>query len=151
MMRTKQKKIVYISAVVILLIIVSVSMVYVRAGNTAPEFKQRPPVIFDHDTHMGEYECLQCHHRYEDGENVLEEDELTDIEPDELITLNVMPEEELSGIKCASCHNYKKEKSTLNSMEAFHGQCIGCHEEKASGPVLCGECHILSTKTSDDE
>lgn len=96
------------------------------------ESRQRPPVNFlenYHDLHMESQDCLSCHHNYEDGENVLDESELEEGNPD---------------ILCAACHG---EDSEINLQRAFHRQCIGCHdklsdENMATGPSLCGECHI---------
>ncbi len=91
--------------------------------------KQRPPVSFPHGLHMeGDLECLDCHHKYVNGENVLEEDSL---------------EEGEAGIKCAECHT---KINKYNLMEAFHQQCMGCHGKlqkkgEKTGPRLCGECH----------
>ena len=92
--------------------------------------KQRPAVVFPHELHMGEYECLACHHDYgEDGENVLDEDLL---------------EEGNEEIYCSSCHDASTE---VNLRKAFHQQCMGCHRDlrragDAAAPELCGECHI---------
>ena len=90
---------------------------------------QRPPVPFSHDLHMGLYECLACHHDFEDGVNVLDEDDLVEGDP---------------AVLCASCHNGETD---LDRREAYHRQCIGCHidERKAgqsSAPELCGSCHL---------
>ena len=83
---------------------------------------QRPPVMFSHDLHM------DCHHVYEDGVNVLDENELIEGNP---------------AIRCASCHNGDAD---ADRQEAYHRQCIGCHIEtrkagQASGPEMCGSCH----------
>ncbi len=62
---------------------------------------------------------------------------------------------EKQGKDCASCHqtsNNKlvhkfkrtKEVDYETSLDIYHTNCIGCHEEnagEASGPVECGECH----------
>jgi hypothetical protein len=90
--------------------------------------KQRSPVSFKHALHMESLECLKCHHRYEKGENVLDEDEL---------------EGDAKDVKCLSCH---KEESKTTLKKAFHHQCMGCHMDlrkqgKNTGPELCGQCH----------
>ena len=103
--------------------------------NNDSGYRQRPPVMFIekyHDQHMENQDCLDCHHKYENGENILDEGDL---------------EDGSSEIYCASCHNNKKS----DLQEAFHGQCMGCHdrlsaENMQTGPSLCGECHV-STKT----
>ncbi|MFZ5562481.1 MAG: cytochrome c3 family protein [Thermodesulfobacteriota bacterium] len=90
----------------------------------------RPPVVFPHDLHMSTYDCFDCHHDYDsEGNNVLEDYALEEGNPD---------------IRCTACHT---SKSDIEPREAFHGQCMGCHErftfrKRPTGPVLCGECHI---------
>ena len=91
---------------------------------------QRPAVIFSHDLHMGLYECLACHHDYQDGVNVLDEDRLEEGNPD---------------IRCANCHNGQAD---LDAQKAYHRQCMGCHIDErkagqASGPEMCGACHTV--------
>ena len=86
--------------------------------------KQRAPVPFPHNRHLeANLSCTDCHHRYEQGKNVLDEGDL---------------EEGKTGIRCSECHDLK---SRPRLREAFHDQCIGCHRKK-SGPRLCGECHV---------
>jgi c(7)-type cytochrome triheme protein len=90
----------------------------------------RPPVLFPHELHMTTYDCFDCHHDYDsEGNNVLEDYALEEGNPD---------------ILCGACHN---KKSDIEPREAFHRQCMGCHEQftfnkRPTGPVLCGECHI---------
>ena len=94
--------------------------------------KQRPAVVFPHEIHMaGDLSCTDCHHRYDNSENILDESELEEGTPD---------------IRCFNCHN---RESRINLRHAFHRQCIGCHgrtqkEGKETGPRLCGECHPRS-------
>jgi len=92
--------------------------------------KERPAVNFPHERHLANLECLDCHHRYENGENVLDEDTL---------------EEGNAAIRCASCHN---SNSRLGLRHAYHRLCIGCHakmgkDRKKTGPRTCGKCHII--------
>ncbi len=97
---------------------------------------QRPPVQFlekYHDQHMENQDCLDCHHKYKNGKNILTEDDL---------------ESDNAETSCESCHN---NQAKYGLRQAYHKQCIGCHErliaEKIkSVPVLCGECHVR-TKT----
>ena len=92
--------------------------------------KQRPAVNFPHEFHMGEFNCLQCHHDYdEDGKNVLDENLL---------------KEDNKEILCGSCHNAGTD---IDLKKAFHHNCIGCHRDSSksgdpTGPELCGECHV---------
>ncbi|MDY6934828.1 MAG: cytochrome c3 family protein [Spirochaetota bacterium] len=93
--------------------------------------KQRSAVEFPHGIHMeGDLGCIDCHHQYQNGKNILDEDELEEGNP---------------KIKCANCHTGNS-GSNYNLMEAFHKQCLGCHRSlfkagKKTGPRLCGECH----------
>ncbi len=96
---------------------------------------RRPPVMFlenYHDQHMENQDCLECHHKYENGENILDAGDLEEGDPE---------------ILCASCHNNKVK---YNLQRAYHRQCMGCHDRLSAanmktGPSLCGECHV-STK-----
>lgn len=92
---------------------------------------QRPAVTFPHERHLETLECLDCHHRYEKGKNVLEEDAL---------------EEGNADIRCANCHN---QDSRLGLRHAYHRLCTGCHAKmgkagQKTGPRMCGGCHIIS-------
>ena len=92
-----------------------------------PEPEVRAPAYFTHDRHMENLECRACHHRFENGENVLAEDELDGSDK----------------MRCKTCHN---PDASVEAREAFHEQCIGCHrayknQGKASGPRTCGKCH----------
>jgi len=93
--------------------------------NTVFENPQRPPVIFHHEEHnenAGLDECNQCHHLYEDGKYIEDEDS--------------------SDQSCSDCHElFDTESPSL--MKAFHLNCKGCHQEQKQGPVACGECHII--------
>jgi class III cytochrome C family protein len=94
--------------------------------------KQRSAVFFNHDGHMENHECLECHHDYNNGRNVLDE---SDIEEDGRNT-------------CIQCH---RDDASINLKNAFHRQCIGCHrsynkENKVPVPlpVTCAACHPKS-------
>ena len=91
--------------------------------------RQRTPVAFSHDLHMGLYECLDCHHKFENGVNVLDEDDLVEDSPE---------------VNCAACHD---ESASIDRQRAFHRQCMGCHIQvrkagEGSGPEMCGACHL---------
>ena len=98
--------------------------------NTGEDLEtQRTAVAFSHDLHMGIYDCLDCHHDFKDGVNVLDEDTLEEGNPD---------------IRCSACHN---DQADLDRQKAFHRQCMGCHIDtrkagEASGPEMCGACHL---------
>ena len=130
------KKYIWLPTILIpLLILFSLSISYgqedemVLSAPDANQAQHRPAVTFPHEQHMGDLDCLTCHHDYnEDGENILDEDEL---------------EEGNENILCSSCHD---SDTDITLQEAFHRQCMGCHIKlrkagKATGPDLCGGCH----------
>jgi DNA-directed RNA polymerase subunit RPC12/RpoP len=96
--------------------------------NPAPNHsKSRPAVYFSHESHMESYDCLDCHHDYQNGENVLDEDELEN--------------DESAG--CASCHT---KEASIDLKTAYHRQCMGCHrrvnkQEADNSPITCQDCH----------
>ena len=96
----------------------------------ALQTRERPPVSFPHGRHMeGDLSCKDCHHRYEQGKNVLDE---SDLEPGK------------PGIRCQECHGPRGRGSL---QEVFHRQCLGCHQKMAKEgrknvPRYCGECHV---------
>lgn len=90
--------------------------------------RSRPPVRFGHVRHMSlaQVSCTDCHHRFENGRNVLDPAELTD---------------ENKSIYCRYCHSKPSELQ-----RAYHRLCIRCHQSmvkinRSAGPRLCGECH----------
>ena len=92
--------------------------------------KRRSAVPFPHGLHMENYACLDCHHKFKDGENILDEDELEDGNP---------------AAQCVTCHDLN---SNCNLHKAFHIQCLDCHVEESgkginSGPRQCRGCHSL--------
>lgn len=87
----------------------------------------RPAVYFSHENHMGLHECLDCHHDYKDGKNILNEDDL----------------DEDGSAECARCHS---EGTAIELKTAYHRQCMGCHrrinkQEAAALPITCEDCH----------
>ncbi len=92
--------------------------------------RTRPPVTFLHNRHVeAGLSCKDCHHMYENGKNVLDESKL---------------EEGNKDIRCSACHG---PNSKLDLEQAFHDECIGCHqrewqEKKKTGPRYCGGCHV---------
>jgi len=88
----------------------------------------RSAALFQHDEHNEKAEideCNECHHVY-DEDGVLDEYESSE---DQM---------------CSDCHTFDRADNKLTLMKAFHTNCKGCHEEKKSGPVMCGECHVKS-------
>lgn len=99
-------------------------------GRSSFKKLSRPEVKFDHDRHyMSGVYCLQCHHRFERGNNVLKIDQL---------------KAGTGSALCASCH------TTDRRLErAYHRLCISCHtqmrkENRKTGPVMCGLCHTVT-------
>ena len=76
-------------------------------------------IMFDHKEHTSEsgYDigCSDCHH------NIEEEGERPPA--------------------CGECHEVDGEDPVKRS-EAFHMNCIACHEEEEAGPVECSGCHV---------
>jgi hypothetical protein len=73
-------------------------------------------ILLDHKAHANEYDaaCDDCHH-----------------------------EEQDESMSCSGedCHNAESDPSRGN---AFHMNCIGCHEEAGAGPTECAACHVMS-------
>ncbi len=101
---------------------------YVMADKKPPEQisltlegAKLPPVNFFHITHVekAKLECVVCHHK--------------DKNPQE-------PE------ACVKCHPLKEPQNNAPiAKDAFHKQCITCHNESALKgtpvPTKCNECH----------
>jgi len=73
-------------------------------------------VQFNHQGHADGYGlgCMECHHNLSEGET--------------------NPE------SCGTCHEPESEDPIKRS-DAFHKQCIGCHE--GGGPTECKGCHMM--------
>ena len=89
--------------------------------------KSRNEVHFPHAVHMDAYECLDCHHDYQNGENVLDEDDL----------------DEEGAAACSSCHT---PSATIDLKRAYHRQCMNCHRDinrqpDYDLPITCKDCH----------
>ena len=94
MHRTSKKALILLAGFMVL-VLLGLSFAYAQEAiielNADPEVaQQRSAVAFSHDLHMGLYECLDCHHKYEDGVNVLDEDDLVEDSPE---------------VNCAACHD----------------------------------------------
>ena len=83
--------------------------------------EKKPPVNYNHEKHMASApDCKSCHHTW-DGEGAVK--------------------------KCSECHKAKKDGKKLDSKNAAHKTCRGCHRgmkkaEKKTGPTPCKGCHI---------
>ena len=102
---------------------------------------KRSAVAFPHGTHMAALDCLNCHHRMEKGKNTLDAGAL---------------EEKAKGVRCQDCHAVKGTRiapdldpTQTPLMQAFHKQCLGCHQKtaasgKKTGPRTCAGCHPVA-------
>ncbi len=46
---------------------------------------------------------------------------------------------------CSNCHTHPAEELVPTTTAAFHGKCMGCHEEQGAGPFgdgACYQCHM---------
>ncbi|MFO7965017.1 MAG: cytochrome c3 family protein [Desulfobacterales bacterium] len=97
-------------------------------------------VLFLHKTHTVPsgygISCFDCHHHPQEDESAIrscgdchgpEEAEATQIEA------------------CMECH-YADEIEGLEMVkrsDAFHSQCIECHDDFEKGPTECAGCHVM--------
>jgi hypothetical protein len=121
-----KKKLPYLSAILTILLfsVIGYGANDQVMNNSIFKNLRKPAALFNHDYHNGDLmiECITCHHLYEDGKPVKGESS--------------------EGTSCLECHPLKATKGGgINLMKAYHLMCKGCHEEKKSGPVMCGQCH----------
>ncbi len=91
---------------------------------------KKGPVKLTHKKHVEEYgvACADCHHVFEDGENVWKEGDPVQ--------------------KCYECHDYNESKGNAKKLQlAFHKNCKDCHKDafkegKKGAPFRkCNDCH----------
>lgn len=102
-------------------------------------------VLFDHQAHASikgyALACADCHHEH-GGE---------EIDP---VACGLCHPPRQAGSKfpefCLDCHTDESEfenPDTIKRADAFHTQCIGCHEQYGKGPqsgsTQCAKCHVL--------
>jgi len=94
------------------------------------ERDRKGPVRFEHKKHAYDYEvsCWECHHEYEDGENIWSPWGTT--------------------LACIDCHDPEtKFDNILKLQTAYHNNCKTCHKEQAifgDNPLdyrKCNKCH----------
>mgnify|MGYP000309588733 CR=1 FL=1 len=96
-------------------------------------------VLFHHKTHFGDtgfgVSCNDCHHH---------------------------PGDETGNRACGDCHGKAEEIEAVQQTceechepedvdletvpgraDAFHTQCIACHQEYEAGPEECSQCHVM--------
>jgi hypothetical protein len=101
-------------------------------------------VLFDHQTHASvnghALDCFDCHHHPPDDDAALVACSQCHL-PDP--KQGVVPE------SCLNCHYASdiQDAEYPKKADAFHQQCIGCHEQygagPGSGPENCSKCHVL--------
>jgi hypothetical protein len=144
----KLRKIVYGVAVLLLLIAI---VCYAAFPIEAPEEPIRlmyqtnaGKVLFDHQTHTGGggygLDCFDCHHHTPDDEAGLISCGACHVpKPEE----GVIPE------SCLECHDESEVEDAEypKRADAFHKQCMQCHEQYGKGPTStsedCGKCHVI--------
>ena len=79
-------------------------------------------VLFNHKGHVSEdgygIDCVDCHHEYDEDEGE-------------------------KPVACGECHDPVDEEDSPKRSDAFHDQCIGCHEDDGTAPVDCSACHVM--------
>lgn len=141
---TSKKELQIAYGLAIILLVVGV-LSYVAFPAKAPDRPMRimfksaaGKILFDHKTHVENYgiSCSDCHHHFEEDETELRSCGECHIHPDQA-------EAEIQT--CAECHDPDEVDvaDALKRADAFHKQCIGCHEENEVEPVECAECHVM--------
>jgi hypothetical protein len=103
----------------------------VTISNEGYKTDKKGPVKLSHKKHAEEYkvDCLECHHKYENGKNVLKKGDPIE--------------------KCGKCHSpVKKEGKVLKLNLAYHKNCKDCHKKiveqdssKKAPFKKCNDCH----------
>ena len=103
--------------------------------NSVYEPDRKGPVYFSHLAHYDDYEvaCEDCHHEYEDAENVWTEGDPVK--------------------KCETCHCPLESKGDIKKLRiAFHINCKSCHENLYKEDISedapyrsCYHCHERET------
>ena len=97
-------------------------------------------VLFSHKIHTADsgyaVSCFDCHHHPAEDEASQRACGDCHQKP---VEAGVFPE------SCADCHEKDEiEDSEITKKgDAFHVQCIACHQEVGAGPLECSECHVL--------
>ena len=96
-------------------------------------------VLFDHKVHTSAegygISCQDCHHH--PGEE--------DLDTRGCKACHLAAAGAPLPQSCQDCHDSDEVEGTemLKSGDAFHNQCIGCHQEFEAGPDECGQCHVM--------
>jgi hypothetical protein len=148
-MTSKKQRIIMYTVAASLLLIAIVS--YAAFPVQAPEEPIRlmyatnaGKVLFDHKTHASKMgfalACADCHHHPDDGDiDAVGCGKCHPVESQE----GVVPE------YCLECHDVSEVEDAQypKRSDAFHLQCIGCHDQFDKGPGSgsenCSKCHVL--------
>ena len=97
-------------------------------------------VLFGHKTHTTDsgygISCKDCHHHPEEDE--------TDLRA--CSECHYLPKDgETAPQACNDCHEPDEieDSEFIKTSDAFHTQCISCHQENESGPEECADCHAM--------
>jgi len=122
-----------LTAYCIAIILFIVGMVCYAVSDTTPDIPVRimfeggngGSVLFDHMEHYSAeaygFDCIDCHHYFEED-------------------YQDKPE------SCIECHELDSDDEEMpKRSDAFHSQCIGCHEDDGTAPLEkeCSGCHVI--------
>ncbi|MDX9786817.1 MAG: cytochrome c3 family protein [Desulfobacterales bacterium] len=137
----KELKLAYVLAIALLVVGVICYMVPAKAPAQPLRMMYQTVagrVLFNHQIHLGEsgygISCRDCHHHPEDGSDT-----------SGCGACHSLPAEgKTVPDACLACHEPDElEEVTMSKRaDAFHAQCVQCHNEYESGPVECSGCHI---------
>ena len=98
-------------------------------------------VLFDHKTHAAEtgygMACTDCHHHPgTEGETPMLACGTCHGKPEQMETV---------AQTCNECHDPDDYDlaDVMPRADAFHGQCISCHNDFEAGPQACASCHVI--------
>ena len=97
-------------------------------------------VLFDHNTHTSESDyglsCQDCHHHPPDDDSALIACGECHYTTDDV---------EQPPAVCGDCHEPDEIADTqiMKRSDAFHAQCIECHQDFGAGAVACASCHVM--------
>ena len=117
-----------------------------------PAFDNDEEGLFDHETHQYDYglSCTDCHHEMDDFG--MDPQRCVDCHERDGTGMSSRTMAEAAHESCIDCHTGMggPVEQDCNSChvarertEAFHGQCMGCHEDEGKGPIEanCEGCH----------
>lgn len=151
----------HVPMAVIVAALVAVAVAGYAAGDPKPDVPPRVlfdngggRVVFDHATHAQDlgYECADCHHDVVDDARPLA---CGTCHPKEFGPKFAKEHQTAfpSDAYCARCHDGDPHAAGAElpdtdmiplRSDAFHGQCMGCHQSEDAGPYgddSCTSCH----------